>query len=197
VLYWERQCSGKPGSEGICAGCVKRRATFEITGTIKCGWNGLITEEPLPESRMLGTAYADAKAARGQLHFTPVPSEKRSYNRSETSSVSTASKPKPKATTAAPKPKPAPKPKAKANAGAGAPPIAPVFAAAAAEGEPEEVRGIATVVQGAFYWRIGNNLYEWDDGSERVGTYAGQLIDGDEADIDRDAPETPDEDDNE
>jgi hypothetical protein len=60
MIYREKQCPRKP-VEGttLCKHCTGYLAKYEAEGpTHSNRWNGLITEEPLPTTHMLGTEWA-------------------------------------------------------------------------------------------------------------------------------------------
>ena len=54
-VFWERLCQSEPETDGLCTTCLRYRDQNPKK------WHGLITEEPLPESHMLGTAWAEKK----------------------------------------------------------------------------------------------------------------------------------------
>jgi hypothetical protein len=235
IIHRERQCGAAvvDGSD-LCSTCTRREQKFGETGKVSCGWNGRVTEEPLEESHMLGTAWAEKKKPRFSGGAGAGAGEEVSEAASESGSSDAASTAKPKAKpgrkpmsaeekaakaaakeaekTAAKAAKEAEKAAAKAakeaekkaakaakeaekaTAKAAKPKkaekaaaVAPVAAAVAAA--PEEVEGLLTVVHGNWYLRVETNLYVYDEATEKRGAYAGQFVDGDEPDIDMDAPE--------
>ena len=54
-VFWEKLCQSEPEADGLCTTCLRYRDQNPKK------WHGLITEEPLPESHMLGTAWAEKK----------------------------------------------------------------------------------------------------------------------------------------
>jgi hypothetical protein len=60
MIFKEGQCPRKPlGGTNLCRYCTQYLAKYEAEGhTHSNRWNGLITEEPLPHTHMLGTEWA-------------------------------------------------------------------------------------------------------------------------------------------
>jgi chemotaxis protein histidine kinase CheA len=64
IIYREHQCGAavEEGSD-LCAVCARREQKYGETGKVG-DWAGRVTEEPLDETHMLGTAWAEKKKPR-------------------------------------------------------------------------------------------------------------------------------------
>jgi len=215
IIYREHQCGAavEEGSD-LCAVCARREQKYGETG-VKSGWCGRVTEEPLDETHMLGTAWAEKKKPRflgaagageeaaeaasesGGSEATekpkakpgrkPMSAEAKAAKEAEKAAAKAAKEAEKAAAKAAKEAEKAATKAAKPKKAEKAAAVAPVAAAVAAA--PEEVEGLLTVVHGNWYLRVETNLYVYDEATEKRGAYAGQFVDGDEPDIDMDAPE--------
>jgi hypothetical protein len=189
-VFWEQLCNGDQETDGLCKTCLRYRDSEDPKVHKK--WHGLITEEPLPESHMLGTAYS-AKCKWTGSSSAPVSSAASVASVEESGSVQT---PAPvSAATVAPmevaKKVRAPRKKKEAA------PVAAVTTAVVTLGtavtvtpaatsttEPVADAGELRMLQGEFYWVVGSNVYEYDQIEEKPGDFVGRVradetIDGD------------------
>ena len=142
IIYRESQCGAALEEESdLCAVCARREQKYGETGKIG-DWAGRVTEEPLDESHMLGTAWAEKKKPRFAAAPAPAPApapEEMSEAASECGSSSeTVSIAKPKAKSGR-KPMSAEEKKAKAEAKA----VAKAEAKAAKEAEKAAAKAVA------------------------------------------------------
>lgn len=204
-VFWEQLCNGDQEAEGLCSTCLRYRDQNPKK------WHGLITEEPLGTSHMLGTAWAaKCKWTGSGSGSAPVSSAASVASEASEKSVQTpapvsaatvapmdpaaaqakkeAAAAKRKATIAKKKEAAAataPAPVSSSNSASSA--AAVVTPAAVSTTEPVADAGELRMLQGEFYWVVGSNVYEYDQIEERPGDYVGRVR-GDET-IDGDAEE--------
>jgi hypothetical protein len=187
-VFWEQLCNGDQESEGLCKTCLRYRDQTPKK------WHGLITEEPLPESHMLGTAWAAKCKWTGSGSSSAPVSSAASVASVEESVLSSAPV---SAATVAPMEVAAKKvraPRKKKEAVAAPAPVAAVAVvtlgtavvtpAAVSTTEPVADAGELRMLQGEFYWVVGSSVYEYDQIEEKPGDYVGRVradetIDGD------------------
>jgi hypothetical protein len=196
-VFAESLCTGEVEADGLCSTCNRWKDDPKK-------WNGLITEEPLATTHMLGTAWA-AKCKWTAAGSAPVSSAASVASEASEKSVQTpapvsaatvapmdpaaaqakkeAAAAKRKATIA--KKKEAAAPVSSSNSASSA--AAVVTPAAVSTTEPVADAGELKLLQGEFYWVVGSNVYEYDQIEERPGDYVGRVR-GDET-IDGDAEE--------
>jgi hypothetical protein len=187
-VFWEQLCNGDQESEGLCKTCLRYRDQTPKK------WHGLITEEPLPESHMLGTAWAAKCKWTGAGSSSAPVSSAASVASVEESVLSPAPV---SAATVAPMEvaKKVKAPRKKKETAAPAPVAAvavvtlgtavTVTPAATSTAEPVADAGELRMLQGEFYWVVGSSVYEYDQIEEKPGDYVGRVradetIDGDE-----------------
>lgn len=209
LVYGESQCTRKPveGEElcKICATCFEKESQDDKFKK----WHGLVTEDLLAHTHILGSEWASkckwvgtappsvsapaSAPASAPESAAASESEEAPVSSSSSAPVATPAKEakEAKAPPAAPKkaakaPAKAPA-KAKAEAKKEAPaPVAPA-AAAAAVAEPVAEAGELKLLGGEFYWVSRGNVYEYDQIEETPGDFVGRLR-ADES-IDADAEE--------
>jgi len=186
-VFWEQLCNGDQETEGLCKTCLRYRDQNPKK------WHGLITEEPLPESHMLGTAWAAKCKWTGAGPSSAPVSSAASVASVEESVLSSAPV---SAATVAPMEVAAKKvraPRKKKEAATPAPVAAVavvtlgtavVTPAATSTTEPVADAGELRMLQGEFYWVVGSSVYEYDQIEEKPGDYVGRVradetIDGD------------------
>jgi hypothetical protein len=186
-VFAESLCTGEveAGTDGLCSTCNRWKDDPKK-------WNGLITEEPLATTHMLGTAWAaKCKWTASGSGSAPVSSAA-----SVASVEESGQTPAPvSAATVAPMEvaKKVRAPRKKKEAVATPAPVAAVavvtvgtavVAAATSTTEPVADAGELRMLQGEFYWVVGSNVYEYDQIEEKPGDYVGRVradetIDGD------------------
>jgi hypothetical protein len=176
TVYRESQC-GKPTADGdLCKTCAKRCAKYEESG--KQGpWNGRVTEEPLDDCHMLGTAWAETKKpvfGAGSAAVSAAAS-------AETSDAEEA-KAEPKVKPAKePTVKPAKEPKVKpAKETKKATPAketkkTKAVKAKVAVTKPVEVTSELVCLEGTVYMVKNGNVFEYDELAEASGDFVGRL----------------------
>ena len=188
-VFWEQLCNGDQESEGLCKTCLRYRDQTPKK------WHGLITEEPLPESHMLGTAWAAKCKWTGAGSSSAPVSSAASVASVEESGQTPAPV---SAATVAPMEATAKKvraPRKKKEAAAAPAPVAAVAVvtlgtavtvtpAATSTAEPVADAGELRMLQGEFYWVVGSSVYEYDQIEEKPGDFVGRVradetIDGD------------------
>ena len=193
-VFAESLCTGEveAGTDGLCSTCNRWKDDPKK-------WNGLITEEPLATTHMLGTAWAaKCKWTASGSGSAPV-SSAASVASVEESGPGQTPAPVSAATVApmevAAKKVRAPRKKKEAVATTAAVATAAVtlgtavvtpatVAAATSTTEPVADAGELKLLQGEFYWVVGSNVYEYDQIEEKPGDYVGRVradetIDGD------------------
>jgi hypothetical protein len=196
-VFWEQLCNGDQETDGLCKTCLRYRDQNPKK------WHGLITEDPLPESHMLGTAWA-AKCKWTGAGSAPVSSAASVASVEESvqtpapvsaatvapmdAAGSAAAQAKKEAAAAKRKATLAKKKEAAAaSASTSTAAVATetvVTPAAASTTEPVADAGELRMLQGEFYWVVGSNVYEYDQIEEKPGDYVGRVradetIDGD------------------
>ena len=192
-VFAESLCGSEveAGADGLCSTCNRWKDDPKK-------WNGLITEEPLATTHMLGTAWA-AKCKWTGSSSAPVSSAASvaSVASVEESGSGSGQTPAPvSAATVAPM-EVAKKVKAPRKKKEAATTVAPVAAvavvtvgtavvtpAAVSTTEPVADAGELRMLQGEFYWVVGSNVYEYDQIEETPGDFVGRVradetIDGD------------------
>ena len=190
-MFWEQLCNGDQETDGLCKTCLRYRDSEDPKVHKK--WHGLITEEPLPESHMLGTAWA-AKCKWTGAGPSSAPVSSAASVASEASESGQTPAPVSAATVApmeaAAKKVRAPRKKKEAVATAAVTLAtavvtpATVAPAAVSTTEPVADAGELRMLQGEFYWVVGSNVYEYDQIEETPGDFVGRVradetIDGD------------------
>ena len=199
-VFKESLCTGEVEADGLCSTCNRWKDDPKK-------WNGLITEEPLATTHMLGTAWA-AKCKWTASGSAPASSAASVASVEESVTVSGSGQtpapvsaatvaPMDAAAAAAQAKKEAAAAKRKATlakkkeaAAASTAAVAVVtetpvtVAAAASTTEPVADAGELRMLQGEFYWVVGSNVYEYDQIEEKPGDYVGRVradetIDGD------------------
>ena len=188
-VFWEQVCNGDQETEGLCSTCLRYRDQNPKK------WHGLITEDPLATSHMLGTAWAaKCKWTGSGSSSAPVSSAASVVSVEESGQaaapVSAATVAPMEATVA----KKVRAPRKKKEAAAAPAPVAAVAVvtvgtavvtpAAVSTAEPVADAGELRMLQGEFYWVVGSSVYEYDQIEERPGDYVGRVradetIDGD------------------
>jgi hypothetical protein len=194
-VFWEQLCNGDQETDGLCKTCLRYRDQNPKK------WHGLITEDPLPESHMLGTAWAAkckwtgagsapvssaASVASEESVQTPAPVSAATVAPMDAAAAAAAAQAKKEAAAAKRKATLAKKKEA-AAASASTAAVATetvVTPAAASTTEPVADAGELRMLQGEFYWMVGSNVYEYDQIEEKPGDYVGRVradetIDGD------------------
>jgi hypothetical protein len=188
-VFAESLCTGEveAGTDGLCSTCNRWKDDPKK-------WNGLITEEPLATTHMLGTAWAaKCKWTASGSGSAPVSSAA-----SVASVEESGQTPAPvSAATVAPMEvaKKVRAPRKKKEAVATPAPVAAVAVvtlgtavtvtpAATSTTEPVADAGELRMLQGEFYWVVGSSVYEYDQIEEKPGDFVGRVradetIDGD------------------
>ena len=187
-VFWEQLCNGDQETDGLCKTCLRYRDQTPKK------WHGLITEEPLPESHMLGTAWAaKCKWTGAGPSSAPVSSAasvaSEASESGQTPAPVSAATVAPMEVAAAAKKVRAPRKKKEAATAAVATAAvtlatAVVTPAAVSTTEPVADAGELRMLQGEFYWVVGSNVYEYDQIEETPGDFVGRVradetIDGD------------------
>ena len=189
-VFKESLCTGEVEADGLCSTCNRWKDDPKK-------WNGLITEEPLPTTHMLGTAWAakckwTASGSAPASSAASVASVEESVQTPAPVSAATvapmdaaAAQAKKEAAAAKRKATLAKKKEAATTAAvAVVTETAVTVAAAASTTEPVADAGELRMLQGEFYWVVGSNAYEYDQIEEKPGDFVGRVradetIDGD------------------
>jgi hypothetical protein len=192
-VFKESLCTGEVEADGLCSTCNRWKDDPKK-------WNGLITEEPLATTHMLGTAWAakckwTASGSAPASSAASVASVEESVQTPAPVSAATVAPMDAAAAAQAKKEAAAAKRKAtlakkKEAAAASTAAVAVVtetavtVAAAASTTEPVADAGELRMLQGEFYWVVGSNAYEYDQIEEKPGDFVGRVradetIDGD------------------
>jgi len=210
IVYGESQCTRKP-VEGqdlckICSTCFEKESQDDKFKK----WHGLVTEDLLAHTRILGTEItakckwigsAPVSVPTGSAPESAAASESEEAPISSSSSAPVATPAKAPAKAAKEAKAPAAKKEAKEAKAAKAPakeakeepapvPVVAAVAAAAAVAEPVAEAGELKLLGGEFYWVSRGNVYEYDQIEETPGDFVGRLR-ADES-IDADAEEEKD-----
>jgi hypothetical protein len=185
-----REVEAGAGTDGLCSTCNRYRDQTPKK------WNGLITEEPLATTHMLGTAWA-AKCKWTGSGSAPVSSAAsvasvasvEESGSGQTAAPVSAATVAPMEVAAAAKKVRAPRKKKEAATTAAVTLATAVVtpatvAAATSTTEPVADAGELRMLQGEFYWVVGSNVYEYDQIEETPGDFVGRVradetIDGD------------------
>lgn len=190
-VFAESLCTGEVEADGLCSTCNRWKDDPKK-------WNGLITEEPLATTHMLGTAWAaKCKWTASGSGSAPVSSAASVASVEESGSGSGQTPAPVSAATVAPMEAAAKKVKAPRKKKEAATTVAvaavttavvtvgtAVVAAAVSTTEPVADAGELRMLQGEFYWVVGSGVYEYDQIEEKPGDFVGRLradetIDGD------------------
>ena len=193
-VFKESLCTGEVEADGLCSTCNRWKDDPKK-------WNGLITEEPLPTTHMLGTTWAakckwTASGSAPASSAASVASVEESVQTPASVSAATvapmdaAAAQAKKEAAAAKRKATLAKKKEAAAASASTAAVAVVaetpvtVAAAASTTEPVADAGELRMLQGEFYWVVGSNVYEYDQIEEKPGDFVGRVradetIDGD------------------
>jgi len=197
IVYGESQCTRKP-VEGedlckICSTCFERESQDDKFKK----WHGLVTEDLMAHTRILGTEITAKCKWIGSAApvSAPVSVPTGSAPESAAGSAPASEGEEAPAPTPAPVATPAKAAKAPAKKEAKAPaapkkaakkeePVAAAAPAAAAVSEPVAEAGELKMIDGEFYWVSRGNVYEYDQIEETPGDFVGRLradesIDGD------------------
>ena len=206
LVYGESQCVRKPvEGEDLCKLCSTLFEKESQDDKFK-KWHGLVTEDLLAHTHILGSEWATTKckwvgSAPPSVSAPAGTAESAPASEGEEAPVSSSSSapapaPAPVATPAKAPAKEAKAPKAPAAPKKAAaatkkeepkPAAAPVVAAAAVVTEPVAEAGELKLLGGEFYWVSRGNVYEYDQIEETPGDFVGRLR-ADES-IDADAEE--------
>ena len=188
-VFAESLCGSEveAGTDGLCSTCNRWKDDPKK-------WNGLITEEPLATTHMLGTAWA-AKCKWTGSSSAPVSSAASVASVASVEESGSGQTPAPvSAATVAPMEAAAKKVRAPRKKKEAVAPVAAVAVvtvgtavvtpAAVSTTEPVADAGELRMLQGEFYWVVGSNVYEYDQIEEKPGDYVGRVradetIDGD------------------
>ena len=205
VIYRESQCGGavEDGCD-LCKTCQRRLEKF--VEAPKAGpWTGRVTEEPLDWVHMLGTTWAEEKKPRfsadgaasvsdAASEASAVSSKKSAATAAEKEAAAATKKAEKEAAAAAKKAeKEAAKAEKEAAAAAkksaapkkvAAPKKSAPAAKAATETEAADAAGELKLIDGTLYMVRGENVYEYDEMSEKAGSFVGRLTEDETIDTD-------------
>jgi hypothetical protein len=187
IVYRESQCPKAPvEGEELCKGCALLFEKESQDDKFK-KWHGLVTEDLLDHTHILGSDWATKKckwvptvatgtavsapesAASEEGESAPSPPPSPALAAAAAAAAPAAKAPK------APK-KEAKAPAAKKEAPAKKEEAKPAAAAAAAAvSEPVAEAGEIMPIAGEFYWVVRGNVYEYDQIEEKPGDFVGRL----------------------
>ena len=218
-VFYERQCTQKAVlGEDLCQKCCDLRDKETAADKFK-KWHGLVTEEPLDTTHMLGTAWAVKCVWVGSPVGSPAPSDEESSSSSSSSSAGPAGQLSGDSLSAAPvmetpvkakeakaeAPKKAVKPRTKkAEKAAVVVPTPPELSstevkvvtteAKVTTTEPVTEAGELKMLGGDFYWVVKGNVYEYDQIEETPGDFVGRLRADETIDVDAEEEGAPESD---